>query len=511
MARLSLARRALGRALIGAESTLRAARRAVLPPLREQRLDGVDAPKPVEGAREPKAGSQISQRFRNADTYNSHPGFDVTIEAVVSMYRLAERGTPWKQFDLFDDVVENDGHLRGLIENRNLSVAGKPWVIIPGDDKPGSKKAAEDLGKALANDLGFRETLEHQLFAPYNGIAVTETVWDVGAGDLLLPKRFVNLAARRFGAPDMNRADDIHLITSDVRSEWIRLSDHPGRFMVTRYRGRNPWAAGLLRTAVWWAIFKRWSIRDWQIFAEKFGLPLVVGYYSEGASPTSRAALQDAVAALGDDGFAILSDLTEIVLKDSARQGDATGVYPSIQKACEEQMSKLIAGGTLSQDSGGNGSYAQASVHEARGYVLALADAARVEESFTRNVGLPFVQWNSYGGAAPPRLKIQVVREVDPLVRAQILAILANDLGVEIPDDQVREEFHLRSVVGGKSLKGTKRIEAEKPDPKPAAPAGLSTLSTPEKLGALLSFWRELAPDERGRLARAARDILEAA
>ncbi|MEJ7604536.1 MAG: DUF935 family protein, partial [Kofleriaceae bacterium] len=112
------------------------------------------------------------------DTYNSHPAVGLTAEMLLSFYREAERGYPVRQFDCFDDLVEIDGHLRGLINGRIDSVAGCDWVIKPGrDDKP-SRIAAAALDDHLRHRVAFADYLEHQLSAPHYGFAATNIVWD---------------------------------------------------------------------------------------------------------------------------------------------------------------------------------------------------------------------------------------------------------------------------------------------------------------------------------------------
>lgn len=394
---------------------------------------------------------------RGFDTYNSHPGAGITAEAVVAIFRQAERGMPSRQFDLFDDLIENDGHLRGLIDTRIQSVAGKDWVLRSG--RPGhapSDAAAIDLEERLRNHLGFRDFLKHQLLSPYYGFAATNLVWDLDQG-LISPTDFINGAHRRFASPSEERAGEIMLITGGVgRLELSPLE--PGLWAVSRYRGRNPWAAGLMRTATWWSVFKRWAVRDWQVFADMFGLPIVVGFYEEGASKVTRDALEDAVRQVGTDGWAVLSKLTEIQIKETIRSGDASSVYPAICDLAEAQMSKLIAGATLNTDVDGKGSYSLASVHESRAWTMIKGDATDIEEMFVRDIGTPFVRWNGYADrAAPPRLKIQIAR--DSLERAQVIEIIAQLVGID--PDQIYEEFGLRVPADGKGVK----IE-----PKPAAP-----------------------------------------
>lgn len=384
-------------------------------------------------------------RPKRIDTYNGHPATGLTAESLLAMYRDAERGLPVKQFDCFDDLIEIDGHLRGLINNRIEGVAGCDMRIQPGrPDKP-SELAAAALDERIREMLP--ELVEHHLTAPHYGIACSNTVWDFVEG-VIAPIDFVHAAHRRFASPHPDRASEIWLIEGDTTRDLVELE--PGLWCVSRYRGRNPWSAGLLRTCGWWAMFKRWSIRDWQIFAEMFGLPLVLGFYEEGASEKTRQALEDAVRAVGEDGFAVLSSLAEIVIKETARSGDSSTVYPRIADMCEQQMSKLIAGATTASDTGGSvGSYNLGSVHESRSYKFDRRDARRAGGMFAHDVGIPFVKWNGYDRAAPPRLNVQITR--DSLERAKALQIVGEV--VDIDEEQIRDEFTLRTPAAGKGVR----------------------------------------------------------
>ena len=378
---------------------------------------------------------------------------------LLSYYRAAESGVPVKQFDCFDDLIEVDGDLRGLFNDRNEDVSGCDWVVLAGrDDKP-SEVAAGLLNERLQNQLQFREFISHQLSSVPMGFACTNLVWGYEE-KLITPLEFHNAAHRRFAAPSQHRADEIWLIDG-AESSYDLIELQAGLWAISRYRHRNPYAAGLMRTCAWWAMFKRWAVRDWQVFAEMFGLPLTLGYYEEGAGPESRRALEDAVKSVGQDGYAVLSSLTDLVIKETIRGGDSSTVYPLIKKMCDEVMTKLITGGTLNTDVAGVGSYNAAAVHESRGFKMKRHDAKRFEEMFVRDIGTTFIVWNGFDRAAPPRIKLKITR--DELQRAQALEILG--MAIELDEDQLREEFALRTPAPGK---GVKFMATPAPDPNRA-------------------------------------------
>jgi phage gp29-like protein len=381
------------------------------------------------------------------DTYNSHPATGLTIEMLLGMYREAERGYPVRQFDCFDDMIEIDASTRGLINGRIDAVAGCEWVIKPGRDDAPSRLAAEVLDDHLRNRLPFRDFLEHHLFAPHYGLAGTNTVWDLVDG-YVAPIELINVPARRFASPDQDRAHEIWMNDGSTARELVELE--AGLWAITRYRHRNPWAGGLMRTVAWWSMFKRWAIRDWQVFAEMFGIPLVIGFYDESAGAESRAAVEDAVKMIGEDGYAVLSDLVDIVIKETARSGDSSTLYPKIADRCDDEISKLIAGSTTAAATGGTvGSYNLGAVHESRAYKLSLSDARLVEQTVRNDIAAWFCRYNGFDRAAPPRLKIQITR--DSLERARTLQIIGQV--VELDQDQIREEFTLRTPAAGRGVK----------------------------------------------------------
>jgi phage gp29-like protein len=463
----------LGAALSGARAGYANAgkprpRMAVAPRGRPMSLRelGLDPPAPLP--EQPPAGQQ-TQRDRGADTFNGHPGSNLAVDDLLAILRRAEQGWPIEMFDLFDDTVEFDGHLRGLAEGRIQAVASKEWILQPGGEDTGSRSAARDLFDVLRTHAEFAALIEWQQTSPLYGIAFSELGWgaDATRSGLIVPSRMLNVAHRRFASLSWEKIDELGLIQGDARQiQPLR----PGSWAVTQHRSRNPWTGGLLRTAVFWALFKRWAVRDWQVFADMFGLPMAIGHYEPGNPQATREALISALEQIGEDGYAVLAEGAEIMLSSAARNGDATSVYPAIVSLCEAQMSKLITGATLTTDAGGTGAYALGTVHETRGFLLALADARRLEQTINRAICEPFVRWNGYGGRAlPPRFRLQIVRELSLEVMSRIVVALAG-IGLRIDETWLYDTFGIgRPAAGGGLL-----APAAQPKPEPKVPSGAS-------------------------------------
>ena len=418
---------------------------------------------------------------RGMQTYSSHPEVGLTVELLYSYHRSAELGAPMRQFDVWDGLMERHAEMRGMFAERNEDVAGCDFSVMPPpdrDDKPSRIAAAalqEYLQYSVTLDMPspsmrpatcFRTWMEHQLTAVPFGYACSNLVWDV-IDRLIVPTRFEPIAQRRFGAPGADRANEIWLVDGSKGSfELVELE--PGCWSVTTYHHRNPYAAGLMRSCAWWVMFSLLAFKQWQIFADMFGLPMAIGYYDEGAGAASREALEDAVRTIGQDGYAVLSALTELVVKETARGGDSSTVFPIIMRAGDAQITKLITGGSLNTDvsSTGAGSYNAATVHESRSFKMKRRDATRVEDSFVESIGKPYVVWNGFDRAAPPRLKIKIAR--DELARAQTLEILGQ--AMKLSKSQAREEFNLREPTGPDDE--MQFPVTQPPDPGHARPGG---------------------------------------
>jgi SPP1 gp7 family putative phage head morphogenesis protein len=99
-------------------------------------------------------------------------------------------------------------------------------------------------------------------------------------------------------------------------------------------------------------LFKNYSLKDWVIFAEVYGMPLRLGKYEPGATSADKDALLDAVRSIGTDAAGIISKNTEIEFIESAKGGGSrTNIYAELAEFCDRQVSKAVLGHTGSAES----------------------------------------------------------------------------------------------------------------------------------------------------------------
>lgn len=371
------------------------------------------------------------------DRWLTHPGFGLEPAHVWAIYRQAEWGYPMSQVDLFDDMIEGDGHLRTTVHKRNLAVSGKERQIMPGGDRPIDIAAAE-LCAAMLAETNLEDAIIHQLSTRPTGYAGTEILWEKRDGDVI-PSWFVNVHARRFVFDELGRPNMIAKV-GDMKGTPLA----PGGWIFGRNAVVGPVVrSGLMRTALWFAMFKRWSWRDWVIYGEKFGIPSIWGRYDSDATEEDRDALEEAVTNIGEDGQAVMSKKTEIEIKEST-SSNSNNLHAGIVAEANLEISKLITGSTLTLEQGGAGSFALGKVHQSGAFEYVQADARLVNRLLREYLFRPMLVFNGLADARTPRQVIHVSQESDPLTRAQVAEKLQG-MGLAIDGEQMREEFQLRA------------------------------------------------------------------
>lgn len=429
------------------------------------KLDAMEVP----AALRPLRYGPAHRPWKMIDGTSLRPGYHMTPQKLFAAYRQAEQGQPMLQCDAFEDILENDGHLRGQYEDRIGAVAFREWSVRPGGKEAIDIECATVLSDSLQRS-NMLALLWHLTEALGFGYAGANIVWGT-TQDMrtVIPTWFLLAWQRRFLVSDAGTGD---LTFRTVENQWPGEPLLPGEWIISRRPHRRIVRAGAFRTTSWWALFKRLSVTDWIVFAEKFGIPVTLGYYKENASPESRTALLQAVQDVGDDGQAVLSELTKIVIESAVtRSGDVSHLHPAVIARCDAEISKVITGATLNVETGGPGSFALGKVHEGRANLRTKMDAIWLQDEFGRQVVLPFLAYNPrFAKAKPPRLYLRVQPDMSPEIAVKVFAQL-QAMGVEIEAEEMYEFFGLRRPDGGDVLKPL-YAAAEPQAPRPAPPGG---------------------------------------
>lgn len=410
--------------------------------------------RPTTTSTVPPSG-QDARDISGFDAWIDHPGYAVTPQGVLAAFREAERGYPQRQCDLTDDLIENDCTLRNLFEQREQCVAGKPMVVQADGSDGDSELAARVMSEALRR-LPMIAVLQHLLTVNRHGWAGAELDWGLASVDgraFIVPTAITTVPPRRFritmGSPQVaGSVDELRLYTDPARPQGDAL--RADKWIVLRRSSTWLARAGLIRSAAWPAMGKRFGFRDWIVYSQRFGLPLPIASYADDTSDEDIETAKEMVAKIGTDGGAVKPDSVKLEMFDATRgNAENSKAHGGLIAHCNAEMGKLINGSTLSNDSGGAGgaSYALGEVHANVRWDNVVFDAELVQEGFRTQVFAPFMRFNGLAGK-PPLLKIQIVRDLDPKSRVEVAVRLKNQLGIDVSTSQMRQELGFREPSG---------------------------------------------------------------
>jgi phage gp29-like protein len=429
--------------------------------------------KPKDRQSLPRQGMIVSDWGRD---YQLQTGWlRLNPERLGGIMRQANTGNTTAMYEMFHGV-EEDPHVHSVLSKRKLAVTSRALMITPsveetadGEvDAAGRDRALE--ASELCNSLVFGEAgrpgidnLQQAMLDVCDGIgrgfSLNQIIWERDeARDLHVPVALQHWAQSHshlgaWGAEQGVHADHIRILSEEtsqpeelVYGQWIRHVHKVRSDIIAR--------AALLRVVAWWWLFKHFSVADWSIFIERYGMPLRKGTYGPSAQDEEKRALRAAVIQLGKDGGAILPDSTAIELVEARFQGEVP--HEGHARFCNEEISKAVLGQTMSTEAPERGARSLGETQRKDQVAIANDDALRVAETLRRDLLAPIVFFNL--GADFPVPKAALVSEekadaLDLARRDQILTTMGLKIGVnhlyeahEIPPPDEDEE-----TVGGAS------------------------------------------------------------
>lgn len=387
------------------------------------------------------------QHERARDAWIEHPAFGLVPARLINILRSAEMGLVSTQSALIDDQVEADAHYRALLMTRETAVSGKSTVIQADAPDELSQQAAQVLWDALdrlAPSNGLKALIQHQVLWNRYGFSLSEISWGVVEIDgkpWIVPTGFYNVPARRFRVDPATQT--FRLLTEGNPGEGEALI--PGKWVVSVSATTDIARSGIGRTASRYCLLKSTALSGWAAYGAKFGNPLSIVYFDAERGEDIRENAVELARNIGNDVSAAVPDKIKVDVVDAGRMGDSSPLHGGLINYVNNELSKLILGSTLTSDSAGTSgagsSHALGKVHENSKWAAIVADAEAMQETFYGYVSKAFIAFNGLTGlASPPRLKIQIARDMDPTTRAAVADVLVNKLGVSVSVNQLRSD-----------------------------------------------------------------------
>lgn len=406
-------------------------------------------------------------------------GNGLTPQAISAVMRQADLGYMNLYADLLDEARQADPHMHGVLQKRELRVAGAPREVRPGEGK-GRKTQRESAAKycqeiidnlevpAGSQALSFVDLLGHLTKGQYQGRSACESIWKRD-GRALRPVQIESIHARRIAIAANNWK--LHLWDSGATGTpftafpGVPFDDPeffpPGKLIVytPQIYGTYPTREGLGRCLVWYAAFKRWDVRDWLAFAEWAGRGLREIKYASGRDPKNPARADQAdidvakevVDLWSSSMSAVTADVTELKVHPPPANQE---VHERLLMTCDNQISKAVLGGTLTTEAGERGARSLGDTQERGEILITVSDARRIELVIRRDLFGPAVRERFGDGVAIPTLCLQV----EPKESLDALAARADKLagrGLRIPAIWLRDQLGIpeptddEEVIGG--------------------------------------------------------------
>ena len=375
--------------------------------------------------------------------------------------RAADTGNTTAMFEIFD-AVEQDPHVHAVLSKRKRRVLSRTMAIKPAvEDDANAQKAADlcrelVLGEGAAEGIAnWRAALLDLSDAIGRGFALMQIVW-VNEGSTWRPAKLNRWPQRDtvlgqpWGGGQDHDDDEVRVITAGQPVYGEPLEPNQWMLYVNKARSDTLARAALLRSCVWYWLFKHFSMRDWTIFADRYGMPVRVGKYNKSANDEERNALLDAVVTLGKDGGAIMPEGTTLELVESAHTGEHP--FRSLVEMCDFQISKAILGGTLTTDAGEKGARSLGEVHERTETDIADEDAKALEAAIKRDLLRPIVLFNLGERYPVPDVEFQAAENEDLKARAERDKILFKDIGLPVAKSYLYDAYEIPEPEAGQEL-----------------------------------------------------------
>ena len=259
-----------------------------------------------------------------------------------------------------------DAHLILVMEKRKTAITNQKIHWRPNDEK--NTAAIEKMKEAVLNTQWFNEFISYAMDADPWGHSLTEFVMEKGkiARTDLLPRvnimpelgfMFYNYFAQPVKSDNGSFADNIPIQAQDG----IYYRDNP-EFSPYLIEIGRPDDYGKLMSASLYVIYKRNGLGDWAQFAELFGMPFRVGEYDPW-SPDTRSKLQQGLADMGSAAYAVVPKGSNIQFHDANGTGKSE-VFKDLIELCNDEISKLFLGNTLTTQQGSKGARSLGQVHK---------------------------------------------------------------------------------------------------------------------------------------------------
>lgn len=393
--------------------------------------------------------------------YGGHPSRNLTPQRLAGILSSAESLETSDYLELAEDMEEKDLHYLAVLGMRKRQVAQLPMTVEAASTDAIDVKIA-DFIRAWLDEGVLQLALFDVLDAIGKGYSVSELVWDTGKE--WKPRRVVWRDPRWY---QFDRVDGETLYRRLDGGQTEPLQ--PYKYLVHRFKAKSGLTirGGFARHAAWAWMFKNYTLKDWQIFLDIYGLPFRIGKYPNNATPEEKTTLLRAVSGLGHDAAAIIPQTMALELVNGPAGANGS-LFGDNAAFWDQQVSKAILGQTTTTDAI-SGGHAVSKEHNMVRGDIERADAHDLSAAIRAQIIAPMVGFNFGWEAKIPVFRVGRPEDKDVKLAVATAFQLA-DRGVKVSGAEVRDLVGLRDPDPEEELLQTKRTQVQVPPGAPGAP-----------------------------------------
>jgi phage gp29-like protein len=389
--------------------------------------------------------------------FSGHPAEGLTPGKLAAIHRAAALGDSLAYMELAEDIEERDLHYAAVLGTRRRQVTQLPLNVEAAGEDAESQKHAEFIRAWLK-----RGVLDEALFDLTDAIgksySVHEIMWEV-TGEGILP---VGLPARPQRWFEISREDGhTPLLRETVGLQ--PLAEH--KFLVHRHPSKTGLIvrSGLAKLCSWAWMYKSFTLRDWAIFAQNYGMPIRVGRYGPGSSLEDRTVLRRAVSNIAGDCAAIVPKEMDIEFIEVGNLGTGSDLYEKRADWMDRQVSKAVLGQTTTTDAI-SGGHAVSQEHRLVQEDIERSDARMLATTVSRELFRRIINFNFPDARNYPTCRIGRPDEIPIAILSDALQKLG-PLGLEVEAAELLARLGLKEPA-----EGSVRVGGRPPPPPPPVP-----------------------------------------
>lgn len=353
-----------------------------------------------------------------------------------------------QRFAFYDQMVDADSVLAGLIDSRIDACAGIEWDIIPASQDESDVDISNFVREAIKGIDEFQDDLSDILRACVTGFSVSEIIWtnrDVDGEMRIVPEALLAKTADWF---KFDQERKLRFLSNESKYEGVPVPDY--KFIVHSFRKRNesPYGVSLLRSVYWPWWFKSHGYAEWMKAAERGAVGTIVMKYGPAANEEEQNELEEAAQKMLKCHYVVCKEDTQIEFP--VQQIDSSFADILVSR-CNDEMTYRILGAVLSSSTTESGTRALGEVHDLRFQERTEADSKSLAATLNKTLIKYIVDLNYPGVTQYPKWKQRYEQPKDVATNANTLKF-ALELGLDISKKTAADLLELPLAKEGEDL-----------------------------------------------------------